>query len=79
MDRRIGIADVVLAYGIQEVRRRVEQLRAAGQYYAATAIERELRAVAPPVARDDDVDAPRRRPDATETGRAHGTAALLAR
>ncbi|MGW4249230.1 hypothetical protein [Nocardia sp. NPDC004722] len=40
---RIGIADVVSNYGIEEVHRRIAQLRATGLPHAATAIERELR------------------------------------
>lgn len=41
---RIGITEVISAYGIDEVRRRIEDLRVNGRAYAATAIERELAA-----------------------------------
>lgn len=39
---RVGILDVTREYGINAVRERVAQLRAAGQRHAALAIEREL-------------------------------------
>ncbi|WP_297617581.1 hypothetical protein [Nocardia sp.] len=39
---RIGIADVVMNYGLDAVQRRIEQLRVTGLHYAATAIESEL-------------------------------------
>lgn len=39
---RIGMAEVVLAYGLESVLRRIEQLRITGMHYAATAIEHEL-------------------------------------
>ena len=40
--RRLGIADVAAAYGTEALHRRIAQLHAAGQHYAALAIEREL-------------------------------------
>lgn len=39
---RIGMAEVVLAYGMESVMRRIEQLRITGMHYAAKAIEHEL-------------------------------------
>ncbi|WP_019931323.1 hypothetical protein [Nocardia sp. BMG111209] len=41
---RIGITDVAAAYGIEAILRRVDQLRADGQWFAAHAIEAELSA-----------------------------------
>ncbi|WP_280269962.1 hypothetical protein [Nocardia wallacei] len=41
---RIGIADVTREYGIDAVRGRIARLHAAGQHYAARAIEQELSA-----------------------------------
>lgn len=49
--RRVGIAEVVRSYGIDQVRNRIEQLRGGGMHYAAAAIERELldaRLIEPP-------------------------------
>ncbi|MCX4093241.1 hypothetical protein [Nocardia sp. alder85J] len=48
---RIGIADVAAAYGVEAVQRRLDQLRATGQWFAVQAIEQELAAAglgAPP-------------------------------
>lgn len=40
---RLGIADVAAAYGTDALRRRIAELRASGQHYAAIAIEHEIR------------------------------------
>ncbi|WP_062989601.1 hypothetical protein [Nocardia anaemiae] len=40
---RLGIADIAAAYGIEALQRRIAELRASGQHYAAIAIEREIR------------------------------------
>ncbi|MQY24808.1 hypothetical protein [Nocardia aurantia] len=41
---RLGITDVAAAYGVEAILRRVDRLRADGQWFAAHAIETELRA-----------------------------------
>ncbi|MFX0576338.1 hypothetical protein [Nocardia nepalensis] len=40
---RLGIADVAAAYGTEALQRRIAELRASGQHYAAIAIEHEIR------------------------------------
>ncbi|MFE9320104.1 hypothetical protein ACIHDR_04465 [Nocardia sp. NPDC052278] len=40
---RLGIADIAAAYGTDALQRRIAELRASGQHYAAIAIEREIR------------------------------------
>ncbi|WP_280494428.1 hypothetical protein [Nocardia farcinica] len=40
--RRLGIAEIAAVYGTEALHRRIAQLRACGQHYAAVAIEREL-------------------------------------
>lgn len=40
---RLGIADVAAAYGAEALQRRIAELRASGQHYAAIAIEHEIR------------------------------------
>ncbi|WP_433526666.1 hypothetical protein ACQPZ2_18505 [Nocardia pseudovaccinii] len=40
---RLGIADIAAAYGTEALQRRIAELRASGQHYAAIAIEREIR------------------------------------
>ncbi|MCP2275822.1 hypothetical protein SAMN04244553_0652 [Nocardia amikacinitolerans] len=40
--RRLGVADIAAVYGTEAVHRRIAQLRACGQHYAAVAIEREI-------------------------------------
>ncbi|WP_435591572.1 hypothetical protein [Nocardia sp. bgisy118] len=41
--RRLGVADIAAVYGTDALHRRIAQLRARGQHYAAVAIEREIR------------------------------------
>ncbi|MGY4099443.1 hypothetical protein ACW2Q0_07755 [Nocardia sp. R16R-3T] len=41
--RRLGIADIAAAYGTEALQRRIAELRASGQHYAAIAIESEIR------------------------------------
>jgi hypothetical protein len=41
---RIGITDVAAASGVEAVLRRLDQLRATGQWFAVQAIEQELSA-----------------------------------
>ncbi|MET7772139.1 hypothetical protein [Nocardia sp. NPDC005366] len=41
--RRLGIADIAAVYGTEALHRRIAQLRASGQHYAAVAIEHEIR------------------------------------
>ncbi|MGV9817080.1 hypothetical protein [Nocardia xishanensis] len=41
--RRLGVADIAAVYGTEALHRRIAQLRARGQHYAAVAIEREIR------------------------------------
>ncbi|WP_433192382.1 hypothetical protein ACQP1G_27130 [Nocardia sp. CA-107356] len=40
---RLGIADIAAAYGTEALQRRIAELHASGQHYAARAIEREIR------------------------------------
>ncbi|MEV4234487.1 MULTISPECIES: hypothetical protein [unclassified Nocardia] len=40
---RLGIADIAAAYGTEALQRRIAELHASGQHYAAIAIEREIR------------------------------------
>ncbi|MCP2315017.1 hypothetical protein APR12_000347 [Nocardia amikacinitolerans] len=44
--RRLGVADIAAVYGTEAVHRRIAQLRACGQHYAAVAIEREIHSAA---------------------------------
>lgn len=44
---RLGLADIVRAYGIDAVRQRIEHLRETGQHHAALAVEVELGALFP--------------------------------
>ncbi|WP_431970254.1 hypothetical protein [Nocardia sp. bgisy134] len=44
--RRLGVADIAAVYGTDALHRRIAQLRARGQHYAAVAIEREIRSSA---------------------------------
>ncbi len=62
-DHRISIADVIGAYGLHEVRRRIAHLHATGQSYAAHAIEHELDA--------HSVQHPARRPTSLESSSSH--------
>lgn len=39
---RLGIADIAAAYGTEALQRRIAELRASGQHYAAIAIEHEI-------------------------------------